>query len=186
MPIILRNLYTDDVGDIHTRFHAFSIRERLAEDGDDDPNLLLWTAPTGDLVATAARQRRRARTSRSCCSTSGSRPGQAGGRDQPCLLADGTVLTGGWELYDEPGPCADAYPVHGDPRTRRGQARRGDVIKCALTDSTRDVRRRVHTRAAERPATIFPDGVCDWTQPASASRHRRHVARLRPEREAGV
>ena len=34
VPIILRNLYTDDIGDIHTRFHAFSIRDRLADRRD--------------------------------------------------------------------------------------------------------------------------------------------------------
>ena len=51
LPIILRNFYSDAVGDIHTRFHAFSIRERLKQGGKDDPNLVLWTAPSANVAA---------------------------------------------------------------------------------------------------------------------------------------
>ena len=60
VPIILRSPYTDPFGDIHTRYHAFSIRERLRVDGMDDPNLALWTSAAGggDLVGRADRRRR--------------------------------------------------------------------------------------------------------------------------------
>jgi Tannase-like family of unknown function (DUF6351) len=166
VPIILRNLYTDDIGDIHTRFHAFSIRDRLAQDGVDDPNLLLWTAPTGDLVAQLLGNVAGGNDPITLLDewlTTGTKPERATNR---CLLADGTELTGGWELYDEPGPCADEYPIYGDPRLAAGKERRGDVVKCTLTDidfETYSVEFTAEQQA--RLESIFPDGVCDWTQP---------------------
>ena len=48
---------------------------------------------------------------------------QAGDGDEPLRAArTGRCSNGGWELYDEPGPCATAYPVHGDPRLAAGEA----------------------------------------------------------------
>ena len=43
------------------------------------------------------------------------------------VLADGTLVTGGWELYDEAGPCREQFPVHGDPRTAAGGPPTGEA-----------------------------------------------------------
>jgi Tannase-like family of unknown function (DUF6351) len=166
VPIILRNLYTDAAGDIHTRFHSFSIRERLQHDGNDDPNLLLWTAPVGDLVASLLGNVAGANEPILLLDdwlTSGKKPDDATNR---CVLPDGTVLRGGWELYDAPGPCMDAYPIHGDPRIAAGEAQRGDVIKCALAPIDMTKYSVAFTDAQQaRLRQLFPDGVCDWTAP---------------------
>ena len=166
MPIILRNLYTDDVGDIHTRFHAFSIRERLKDGDRDDPNLLLWTAPSANLAQQLTGNAAGANETIVLLDewlTTGEKPADATNR---CTLPDGTVLTGGWELYDEPGPCVDAFPVYGDPRIAAGGPLRGDVIKCALQPVDASSYGVEFTPAqAERLATIFPQGVCDWDAP---------------------
>jgi hypothetical protein len=168
IPIVLRNLYTDPFGDIHTRFHLFSIRDRLQTEGDDDPNLLLWTAPAagGDLVASLTGNIAKASEPITLLDewlTTDTLPEAAVNR---CALPDGTETTGGWELYDEPGPCADAYPIHGDPRTAAGQPRRGDIVKCrlqAVDPESYDV--ELTAEQADRLRSIFPDGVCDWTEP---------------------
>ena len=157
VPIILRNLYTDDIGDIHTRFHAFSIRDRLAQDGVDDPNLLLWTAPTGDLVAQLL--------------------GNVAGGNDPITLLDEWLTTGTKpERRDEPvsarrrdgahrwlgavrrtGPVRRRVPDLRRPATGRGQGatwRRGQVR--AHRHRLRDVFRRVHGRAASALGVDLP------------------------------
>lgn len=83
-----------------------------------------------------------------------------------CTLADGTVLTGGWDLYDEPGPCADEFPIHADPRLVAGQPRNQRTLKCALTPVDPASYTVPFTDAqVKRLESIFPDGVCDWSQP---------------------
>jgi hypothetical protein len=186
VPIVLRDIYTDDLGDIHTRMHAFTIRERLRAGDTDAPNLLLWTQPAGgaDLIGalmgdtgsgngpiflidqwlttmvttdpalpTAERLQR-------------SKPGEA---LQRCVLEDGSVISGGWEIYDEPGPCRDAYPVLGDPRTVAGAPPRNDVLACALEPlDPNDYPVPLDPAQRDRLAAVFPDGVCDWSQPSVA------------------
>jgi hypothetical protein len=170
LPILLRNLYSDDAGDIHTRFHVFSIRERLKQDGEDAPNLVLWTSPTADLVGQLLGRVPDANDPIVLLDewlTAGTRPAAATNR---CALPDGTDLTGGWELYDEPGPCATAYPIEGDPRTAAGGPLAGDVIKCALQPVDPDAYDVPFTDAqAQRLDAVFPDGVCDWTEPGVGS-----------------
>lgn len=171
LPIILRNVYLDPDGDIHTRAWAFTVRERLkGANGGDPDNLLLWTDPgtggLGTLVASITGQISGANLAVETIDawlTAGSRPTNATNR---CVLPDGEVLTGGWELYDQPGPCLDAYPVASEPRFVAGQGRRSDILACQRVpaDAARyDV--TFSDAQAARLASVFPEGVCDWTVP---------------------
>jgi hypothetical protein len=163
IPIILRNLYTDAVGDIHTRFHSFSIRERLQRGRTDDPNLLLWTAPAGNLVQSLVGNVVGANEPIVLLDgwlTSGEKPDDATNR---CVLPDGSEVRGGWEIYDRPGKCTEAYPIHGDPRIAAGAPQRGDIVKCAITPVDPSRYAVALTDAQEtRLRRIFADGVCDW------------------------
>src|SRR5690606_11703121 len=86
---------------------------------------------------------------------------------QRCLLPDGTEVTGGWEIYDEPGPCRDAFPVYGDPRTAAGAPQRNDVIACQLRPiDPADYPAPLTPEQLARLEVVFPDGVCDWTEPS--------------------
>jgi len=167
VPIILRSPFTDPLGDIHTRYYAMAVRHRLARGGEDDPNLVLWTtAATGEDVVqalTGSLGGNEAIYLLDDWLTSGRRPAEATNR---CLLPNGDLLTGGWELYDEPGPCRDAFPVSGDPRAAAGGPDTGDVIACRL-GSIEHVDEALHLsdQQQERLAEVFPDGVCDWTMP---------------------
>ena len=96
--------------------------------------------------------------------TTGKKPAEA---VNTCTLPDGKQLTGGWELYDDPGPCADAYPIKGDPRTAAGEGIRDDIIKCTLQPVDPTGYGVAFTDAqVQRLQSIFPDGVCDWSKPA--------------------
>jgi hypothetical protein len=170
VPIILRNVYLDPIGDIHSRVWAFSVRERLRRNGVDSDNLLLWTNPgtggIGALVGSITGEIEGATASVELIDqwlTTGSRPAQA---TNVCVLPDGTRLAGGWELYDAPGPCVDAYPVASDPRFVAGQDLKGDVLACTrkpIDDADYPVAPTADQR--QRLADIFTQGVCDWTQP---------------------
>lgn len=184
VPIILRNGYTDDAGDIHTRFHVFSIRERLrGADGEDDPNLLLWS--TGGNVAqallgsisdnepitlldrwiTAAHDDERDLPWRQRLTEA--RPDEATNR---CIVPEEPLLTGGWELYDEPGPCTEAFPSYGDARTAAGAPLADDVLACRLVPVAEAIDRGAYpveltSAQVARLEATFPSGVCDWSQP---------------------
>lgn len=170
VPIVLNNVYLDPAGDIHSRVWAFSVRERLRRNGVDGDNLVLWTNPgtggIGALVGSITGEIDGATTSVELIDawlTAGPRPDEA---VNVCVLPDGTRLTGGWELYDDPGPCAEAYPVASDPRFVAGQGLRGDILAC--TRKPIDVADYAMTPTAEqrqRLTEIFADGVCDWTRP---------------------
>ena len=189
IPIIAANIYTDDQGDIHDRFRAFSLRDRLeAAAGGDAPNYMIWTrglpkdktlvdsltgtvnlsdmVPTVDDWLTALAED----------DGSGSRAEQLE-RTRPeaavdnCIDANGERVSG-LDVYDGPGPCTDPYPISGDPRTAAGTPRRNDMGKCHLqtvedalagdlyaVDFDDDQQRRL--------TEIFPDGVCDYTQEAA-------------------
>jgi hypothetical protein len=83
-----------------------------------------------------------------------------------CLLPDGKLVEGGWEIYDDPGPCRDAFPVFAEPRIAAGQDRRGDIIKCALVPVDPDAYDVEFTsEQRDRLERVFPDGVCDWARP---------------------
>ncbi len=167
LPILLRSPYTDPLADIHTRYHAFSVRQRLQTDGVDDPNLVLWTTPAtgGDLVGvlTGNVGNNEPIFLLDQWLTTGERPEAATNR---CVLPDGTLLTGGWELYDEPGPCADAFPLAGDPRTGAGGPTTGDVLACTLAP-VEDIDADLDLSADQlaRLDAVFPTGVCDWSLP---------------------
>jgi hypothetical protein len=88
---------------------------------------------------------------------------------RPAAAHDRCVIGGqtytGDDVYDH-GPCADAYPIHGDPRTAAGAPRSNDILRCARTPVDPASYRVPFTEAqAERLRHIFPDGVCDWSKP---------------------
>ncbi|HEX5097361.1 MAG TPA: DUF6351 family protein, partial [Acidimicrobiia bacterium] len=171
IPILLRNVYTDLLGDIHTRVQSFSIRDRLATDDVDDPNLLLWTSPSsGNLTQTLTGQIGNANDPISVLDewlTTGKKPATATNR---CTLTDGTVIEGGWDIYDEPGPCADSFPVYSSSRIVAGQERDQFVIKCRLQPVDASSYGVSFTEEqAQRLAAIFPDGVCDWSKPGAGA-----------------
>ncbi len=190
VPIITVNVYTDDLGDIHDRFRAFSVRERLKRpDGSMAPNHMVWTrgVPKGQTLIDALTGTvdvgtelvtvlddwltaldkdtgsgdRTAKLERS-------RPAKA---IDNCLAEDGTRISG-LDIYDTPGPCRDRYPVHGDPRTAAGAPLRNDIGKCQLQPAANafDGAAKLITvpfaeAQRQRFASLFAAGVCDWSKP---------------------
>lgn len=181
VPILMRSLYTDPLGDFHDRLRPFALRERMrGADGSADPNVVLWTFEntnpdlfdalrgddsqgSGAIVAMDRWLTNTATTDPEApWSTRLTRALPADAGDQ-CIVG-GRVVVGG-DVYAA-GPCHDRYPVHEDPRTAAGEPTRNDVLKCALRPVAIDEYGVAFTDAqAARVHAIFPDGVCDWTKP---------------------
>ncbi|MCU1455593.1 MAG: hypothetical protein JWN46_3739, partial [Acidimicrobiales bacterium] len=188
IPIIDLNIYTDRAGDIHDRFRAFSLRDRLiGPNGDPEsaPGYQIWTRGSAsttlaqavgnifsgggygpEVVGVIDRWLDRIDQDRA----PGSRA-QKLRRDRPADAVDNCIdpasgaRLSGVGIYDKPGPCRDTFPIHGDPRTAAGEPRRDDVIKCQLK-SVNAADYGVPLTAADlsRLQQVFPTGVCDWRQ----------------------
>lgn len=188
IPIIDINVFTDPAGDIHDRFRAFSLRDRLDRVGGagGSPGFQIWTRDPGDVGLDAALAN----------AVSGGGYGPAAvaavddwltaltadrssdGRRQVledarpdvavdnCLLDGAKTPVGGLRIYERKGPCRDEFPLAGDPRVASGAPRTDDVIKCELKPvdpSDYDV--RLTSAQLDRLTEIFPTGVCDHLQP---------------------
>jgi len=188
IPVISVNVFTDDQGDIHDRFRAFSLRDRLRRaDGTNPPNHMIWTrgipagqtlidALTGtvdvgsELVATLDEW-----LTAMAADTTSSSIDQRLEKNRPaaaidnCLDAQGRRLAG-LDVYEQPGYCRDQFPIHGDARTASGAPRRNDIGKCQLQPVADAFDKKVVTVTFDdaqraRYEVIFRDGVCDWTKP---------------------
>ena len=188
-PMILVNVYTDQMGDIHDRVRSFSILDRLAgEDGGWPDTASLWTiglpegaslvdtltGALGDFAAeptvvldewlTAAEAHQESEGGSWREALAAAKPDDARSR---CLPADGEPIVG--DDANEAPACTDAFPIHEEPRMAAGAPRAGDVLKCALVpvDDAGDQYEVELTGAQlDRLAEIFPSGVCDWSQPS--------------------
>jgi hypothetical protein len=182
IPILLTNIYTDPLGDIHDRQRSFAIRDRLSTaPGAQPANVLIWTRPSagdltqtltgavGDTSATVALLDQWLTAAQA--DTTGGSPAERLARIRPadavdrCVTPDGQTVEGDG-IYGVSNQCTQAYPVAADARRVAGAPLRDDVLKC----QTRRIDASVFTRAVtdrqlDQLRQVFPDGVCDWTQP---------------------
>jgi hypothetical protein len=176
VPIIDYRDYRDAATDIHTRFHTFSVRERLIRSNGHADAMVVWTTPLGGAPGTdvnllavekmdewltnlAADPSRRAQDDRLR-------------RARPADLVDGCWDATGTFLpdppsYDGPGPCNALFPSFGDSRTAAGAPLANDIVKCALAPLDRGAYGAIEftDEQWQRLEAVFGDGVCDWTQP---------------------
>ncbi len=191
IPILTTNVYTDPEGDIHDRIRMFTMNERLAdEDGAQAPNYVMWTRPTtpdGELTdrlagaldtgasvtrlldewATALKADDSAAPMAERLAST--RPEEA---VNTCFDVEGNVVDSGPDIYEEEGPCRDDYPLGGTPRTVAGAPLVNNIAKCALVPVADAVASGTYeveltTEQVARLEALFPEGVCDWTQPGA-------------------
>jgi hypothetical protein len=172
-------------GDIHMRFHSFSMRERLRKaNGDADNQVMivvdsrfscgfgteltcdnpaLWEAfDQLDRWLVAIEQDASGRSR-----AENVRANKPAGLVDACWTGDDPpVRIVEEQTYDGPGVCNALYPSFPSPRIVAGSPVEGDLIACRLKPiDLGDY--AVEFTAAElaRLQAIFPEGVCDWTQP---------------------
>lgn len=187
-PIILVNVFTDELGDIHDRVRSFSILDRLAEgtdDGEPPPTVSLWTygADASSLIETLTGALADLTVQPTLVLDEWLTAAADHQADHPDAewrealaeakpeAADSRCFIGEEEhvVAPEDPTCMDAYPAAEEPRMAAGGPRSGDVLKCervpvetAVEEGQYEV--ELSDADVERLAGIFPDGVCDWTQ----------------------
>ncbi|MGI8757115.1 MAG: DUF6351 family protein [Acidimicrobiales bacterium] len=188
IPIIELTAFANGSSDIHDRFRAFSLRDRLApgDESERAPGLQIWTRDGADpnvaLAAAAAANGQGAfgldavvAVDQWLTAISADREGgdrhQLLRRTRPAVAIDNCLPAGtkapvsGIGIYDLAGPCRDRFPLAGDPRTAAGAPRRDDIIKCErkpLDPTDYDV--DLSSAQLARLQTVFPQGVCDYAR----------------------
>jgi hypothetical protein len=180
-PIIDHRSYTDHVerGDIHMIVHQFTTRARLARANghadnhvmsvggaygytDERPDLgVLFRHMDTWLVNLIAGDHLGPRAERVAAA-------------KPADLADHCWDTRGADRVNvrEPlslestGTCAEVYPVYSTPRAVAGAPLTNDIVTCRLKPLDRaDYAVSFSDAEWAELQAIFPDGICDWTQP---------------------
>lgn len=177
IPIIDLRHYLDPKLDMHHSVASFSARTRIIEAGSDPRLQSIWmTARPDDPTPKAFdaleewwqryRQHPELGWAHAKPASADDRCFDANGHE---LFAGSSVWNGRWNLR-ESGPCQQRYPHYTDPRQQAGMRITGDVFNCRLQSVDEAIARGEYGRVDMRSRRaalmrIFPDGVCDYTQP---------------------
>ena len=180
VPIIDYRAYADDQanGDIHLRYHSFSMRERLKKaNGDADNQVMLqedfrygYYSSASPLLLDALKQMDLWLAAIAADTAGGTQHAKVV-RNKPatlqegCLTRDATPTKIVEKMERTSGQCAALYPAPGSPRFVAGASIAADVVKCQLkAPVAADYATAFSAAQQSRLATIFPDGVCDWSK----------------------
>ena len=180
-PIIDYRAYSDDLenGDIHTRYHSFSMRERLRKaNGRTDNHVMLvedfrygYYSTESPVLRYAIRQMDQwlnTLTGETFTDVSKSKVADA----KPQGLVDSC-----WSRDREPkrivetqmqgsGRCDSMYPSPSAPRGVAGAPLAGDIVKCQLKPlDPDDYSISFNAGQVNQLHAIFPEGVCDYDRP---------------------
>jgi len=179
-PIIDYRAYLDDAngGNIHLRYHSFSMRERLQRANGYTDNQVMLTDDRrwGDslkapVLRQALGQMDQWLTKIADDSSTGSKLAKLR-RAKPADLVDAC-----WTRDEHPqkiverqmpasGRCNELYPANSFPRGVAGSALAADIIKCQLKPvSPSDYKVTFTADEMSRLKQIFTGGVCDWSKP---------------------
>jgi hypothetical protein len=181
VPIIDYRAYSDDnpVGDIHLRYHSFSMRERLIKaNGNADNQVMLvedfrtgYYSSTSPLLLRALAEMDKWLAAIQADQAAGTQA-QKVVRNKPQTLLEGCntrdaeprFIAERQELNS--GQCAVIYPVPPAPRAIAGAPIAADVIKCSLKPVTpADYAVPFTMQQTTRLNQVFSGGVCNWAVP---------------------
>ena len=178
-PIIDYHTYMDDApkGNLHMRLYQFTTRARLLRTNGHAANQVMlvqrtynFTTASPDLQE-ALRQMDRWLVALQADATDDPKPIKVV-RAKPvdlvdaCWSPDHTVKVAEPHTYAGPGMCNTWYPVFPTPRLVAGAPPEDDIVKCALKPiDISDYTVVLTPDEQARLYTIFPEGVCDWSQP---------------------
>lgn len=183
VPIIDYRAYADEIpiGDIHVRYHSFSMRDRLLRaNGRVDNHVMLHEDLRYGLYSTASPLLQRAILSMDRWITAI----RADTRDLPAIdkvvqnkpadLVEGCMTRDAsnpsfvpqTQVRDAASSCEALYPSNSFPREVAGAGVAADVIKCQLRAlQAADYVVPFTATQWSRLLAAFPQGVCDWTKP---------------------
>ena len=181
VPIIDYRAYSDDnpIGDIHLRYHSFSMRERLIKANGDAGNQVMlvedfrygYYSSDSPLLMSALKEMDQWLANVAADANPGSQHDKVV-RNKPatlqegCLTRDAVPVRINERFERASGQCATLYPAPASPRFVAGGPMTADVIKCQLKPVSMGDYARVFTPEQQsRLGATFPQGVCDWSRP---------------------
>ena len=180
-PIVDYRAYSDDLeaGDVHTRYHSFSMRERLRKaNGRADNHVMLVEDYRHGLYSSESPVLREALRQMDAwlenlvADNSLDPLPEKVARAKPAGLTDAC-----WSRDETPakitepqvrgsGRCEALYPSSPSPREVAGAPLESDIMKCRLKPiDASDYGVRFSREEMKRLRGAFPRGVCDWTRP---------------------
>lgn len=182
IPIIDYRAYTDDRpnGDIHVRYHTFSMRERLrAANGSAANHVSLLEDNRYGGFSTRSPLLRSAIEGMDRWLTTLDRSGEAPfdideiAEAKPATLREGCLSRDTEPVFvaqpldrDPAGECEQWYPSASFPREVAGENVAADIIKCDLKPlDPADYAVAFTGEQWQRLLETFPDGVCDYSRP---------------------
>jgi hypothetical protein len=185
-PIIDYRGYVDEPensNETHSRFHSFSMRQRLLEANGNFNNQVMLVedgstttgnglfSDTSPVLSHALTQMDQWLTKFLADATPGPIPVKINGSKpsdlvDACFTNKGTVKIAELQVYRLDTTCNQLYPAFSTPRMVAGEPLANDVLKCELrpVDPSFYKIRFTPVEAAQLKA-IFPQGVCDFSKP---------------------
>ena len=154
-------------GDVHVRYHAQAIRQRLINANGNADNQAIYgnLAPMDMMIEHVSRWLTAVKADSSNRSLRAkviaNRPGD---------VVDACWTTAGVKIVEPqtlngPGQCNVLFPVGLSPELVAGSPINADIIKCQLKPiDMNDYKGSFSTQQRAKLQAIFPDGVCDWSK----------------------
>jgi hypothetical protein len=175
LPIIDFRAYTDltSKGDVHQKYHSFSLRERLRAANGTAANTVMLVAPSGprgqavhDLAVTKMDEW----LTNLAKDTSNAPVLEKITRARPADLADACYDPNGTRTTEPQnfsgGDCNKLFPTFPPPRMIAGGPITNNVLKCQLKPiDPADYAVPFTDAERQRLRRVFPNGVCDWRKP---------------------
>ncbi len=183
IPIIDWRHYLEERLDMHNSHQSFAARQRIRDARGNSDNQVIWftdigpNGPEFDQTPEALQvmdEWMMNILSNPGAGVAGNKPPRAADR---CFERNGAEIAAGEDVWDgildgDPaGACTQRFPVYSTPRMGAGNPIRGSYFKCALQPVSQAVASGLYgvwTPSPQQVAqleTIFPAGVCDYTQP---------------------
>ncbi|MBL7250639.1 DUF6351 family protein [Alloalcanivorax marinus] len=182
IPIIDYRPYLEHELDMHNVHQSFVVRQRMRDhDGDADNQVIWFTDARPEENYSAVPLALEVIDDWMANLRANPEAGVAGNKPElavdTCFDTDGNLIARGDDVWNgildeqDDGACTAHFPVHSTSRIVAGAPIQGDVFKCALKpvsvaleDGTYGTWQPTSDQV-NRLNAIFPDGVCDYSQP---------------------
>jgi hypothetical protein len=183
IPVIDWRHYLEDELDMHNSHQSFASRQRMRDARGDSDNQVIWFTDVVDGVPRFDQTPMLLETMDAWMMNVLAHPERSAAENKPaevvdrCFDAYGNEIAAGEHVWDgildqnPPGACTQQFQIHATTRIVAGGPFKGSIFKCQLkpvAQSIADGDYGVWTPSPVEQAmleSIFPDGVCDFSQP---------------------
>ena len=182
IPVIDWRHYLEEQLDMHHSHQSFASRRRLQLARGNADNQVIWFTDARPQVAFDQTPEAFEVIDEWMANIAANPQGGVAGNKPPratdrCFTTLGQEIASGDDVWngilddEAPGACTQAFPIHRSTRIVAGGPIEGGIFKCGLQSVDEAIADGVYgswvPSAAERARLeqIFPEGVCDWSQP---------------------